>query len=507
MKTGFISYIIGFAACFFVIIQCLIMLLYLNKKEEYHRRKKEILHIVVVVFLVMASLILCFLNLIHSEASFLYFKIQMVAGIFTLFVYVALLRNIAISIKDISFVETDGYKKKIGNYLKILFSISTLLSIAAVFFYFFPQFSMAYSIFLYISAAFLISVGFIEMLEFSRVLRIEIGKITPLKLLQYRTILFVGIIAMLSGVIGIGVNAMGLFELVSIYGDPYAYGVVVMMIGFILSFVFEYIDILIRVNETNKKLAELNRQFMDDVRTAQSLQISLLPLDKQKYIQKFIDMEISYMPMQSVGGDYYDFYKLDDNNLLIFLGDASGHGVYAAMIWAMLKVEVEELIENKHFNNLAQAFMLLNQRITRILENTYSYATLFACTINLNTRIIHFISAGHTDQLYYSVSEKTVKRIRNKNPIIGTFKNAKFTADSITCKSGDVLLLFSDGIVEGLNPEGNQLGREKLEKIFLEVAKKDGNASSIISNILIKLEDFFEGTIQKDDRTLMVIKL
>jgi sigma-B regulation protein RsbU (phosphoserine phosphatase) len=252
---------------------------------------------------------------------------------------------------------------------------------------------------------------------------------------------------------------------------------------------------------------ELNRQMMDDVRTAQSLQISLLPLDKQKFIQNFIDMEISYMPMQSVGGDYYDFYRLDDNNLLLFLGDASGHGVYAAMIWAILKVEVEELIENKYFDNLAQAFTLLNQRITRILENTYSYATLFACLINLENRTVHFISAGHTDQLYFSSLTRTVKRVRNKNPIIGTFKNAKFTADSINISRGDVLLLFSDGIVEGINPDGRQLGKENLEKILLQVTKKEASASNMISDILIQLEDFFEGTLQKDDRTLMVIKL
>jgi sigma-B regulation protein RsbU (phosphoserine phosphatase) len=328
-----------------------------------------------------------------------------------------------------------------------------------------------------------------------------------MNIIRYRILLTAGIIAILSGIIDILMNALDIKWFFLSLGSPFAYGTGILMIGLSLNFVFEYLNVLTRSNETNKKLTELNRQMMDDVRTAQSLQISLLPLDKQKFIQNFIDMEISYMPMQSVGGDYYDFYKLDDNNILLFLGDASGHGVYAAMIWAILKVEVEELIENKYFDNLSQAFTLLNKRITRILENTYSYATLFACSINLESRVINFISAGHTDQLYYSKQEKTVKRVRNKNPIIGTFKNAKFTADSINCRSGDALLLFSDGIVEGINPEGKQLGKERLEKIFLDVTKESGTASRMIGDILMKLEDFFEGTLQKDDRTIMVIKL
>jgi sigma-B regulation protein RsbU (phosphoserine phosphatase) len=213
------------------------------------------------------------------------------------------------------------------------------------------------------------------------------------------------------------------------------------------------------------------------------------------------------MPMQSVGGDYYDFYRLDNNNILIFLGDASGHGVYAAMIWAILKVEVEELIEAQKFMDLSQAFTYLNQRITRILENTYSYATLFACLISLEENTIHYISAGHIDQLYYHDKEQTVNKISNKNPIMGTFKSAKFNADSMRTGHGDYILMYSDGIIEGFNPDGEQLGKDRMCEIFSEVVRGGGKASDIISGMLLKLEDFFEGTLQKDDRTLMVIKL
>ena len=172
----------------------------------------------------------------------------------------------------------------------------------------------------------------------------------------------------------------------------------------------------------------------------------------------------------------------------------------------MLKVEVEELIEDKKFTDLAQAFTILNQRITKILENTYSYATLFACLINLETKSVSYISAGHTDQIYYRNNTKELLRIRNKNPIIGTFRNAKFTSDTIMAEPGDVIVMYSDGIVEGTNPEGEQLGKERLDELFMRVGN-EGDATAIIGRMLLQLEDFFEGTIQKDDRTLMVIKL
>ena len=119
---------------------------------------------------------------------------------------------------------------------------------------------------------------------------------------------------------------------------------------------------------------------------------------------------------------------------------------------------------------------------------------------------VSYISAGHTDQIYYRNNTKELLRIRNKNPIIGTFRNAKFTSDTIMAEPGDVIVMYSDGIVEGTNPEGEQLGKERLDELFMRVGN-EGDATAIIGRMLLQLEDFFEGTIQKDDRTLMVIKL
>ena len=100
-----------------------------------------------------------------------------------------------------------------------------------------------------------------------------------------------------------------------------------------------------------------------------------------------------------------------------------------------------------------------------------------------------------------------VNKIRNRNPIIGSFKNAKFSSETLPFSKGDAILLYSDGIVEGMNPSGEQLGLELLMDLFLDVAKENVSASVIISNFLMKLEEFYEGTLQKDDRTLIVIKL
>lgn len=510
MSVGNISFLVGGSFGVFLTIQYIIFLLFLAKRDEIKKSKEDLVYIILIGAVVVMSGLSGFLSLTLDNVflRIIFKKAEMVTAVLNIVFFVMLIRFILISIKDMTFVETDDYKNNTKRYL-IVFSIVSLAVVAFIAYMDTePRPDGGFNLLMAPILAYLAAVVLVETFQFRRILKKESGKITPINFFRYITIYSSGAAAILAAILEIGTYFFNRQGMLISCGSFYMYGLAVMAIGLSLNLIFEYMDVLSRVNETNKKLSDLNRKIMEDVRTAQSLQISLLPLDKQKVIQGHVDMEISYMPMQSVGGDYYDFYMLDNDQVLLFLGDASGHGVYAAMIWAMLKVEVEELIEDKQFTDLSQAFTILNQRITRILENTYSYATLFSCLIDLKNYSVSYISAGHTDQLYYSSEGNAVNRIRNKNPIIGTFKNAKFTADTISCRQGDMILLFSDGIVEGTNPDGEQLGKERLENMFLEATgEQGGTASIVIGNMLIKLEEFFEGTMQKDDRTLMVIKL
>jgi serine phosphatase RsbU (regulator of sigma subunit) len=505
MNMEWTSYVIGGSFGLFLSIQYIVFYLFLIRSSEVKKFRSDLLYIILIgVFLCLFSMF----GLMHLRVgSSILFRFKLAAGVGVVNLYVLLMRQILVSIKDLTFVETDGYKFANKRYALgfSMFSIALVLFILL-----FPVdiggVTLSSRIFTGAFLAYLLTVAVIEAVEFLRIISRERGKITPINMVRHCTIFWSGILSMLFWG---AENVPSLFlyqKVLSNAGSFYMYGMLFFSIGLSMNLIFEYMEVMTRVSETNRKLSDLNRKMMEEIRTAQSLQISLLPLDKQKDIRKYLDMEISYMPMQSVGGDYYDFYVLDDNRVIIFLGDASGHGIYAAMIWAMLKVEVEEMIEEKQFGDIAAAFTTLNKRITRILENTYSYATLFCCMIDPESRHISYISAGHTDQLLYSSQYQAVNKVRNKNPIIGSFKNAKYTADSLPFGQGDAMLFFSDGITEGTNPDGEQLGLERLMDMFLEVARENQPAADIISNLLMKLEDFFEGSMQKDDRTIMVIK-
>ncbi len=507
MNSALLSYIIGGTYGLFLCVQYLVFYLVLAFREEKNQLKQDLAYISVIavsillfsVFGSLSGLALPYL----WESVFLH--IRFVVALMGLNAFVMLLRYHLIMIKDMTFVETDEYKDNTKSYLRgfnlLSLGLGILVLLAAVFNSSHLNADRAVSIFGFV---FLIGVLILEPLEFIKIFHKERGKLNHFSRLRLLTVLWSGELAYFSLAIEILLDLIG----VSVKPSIFMYGSIILSVGLSANLIFEHMELLSTVNDSNQKLNELNQSIMEDVRMAQSLQISLLPIEKQRDIRKLLDIEISYMPMQSVGGDYYDYYQIGEKKVLILLGDASGHGVYAAMIWAMLKVEVEELIEENLFGDLDSAFNLLNKRITRLLENTYSYATLFSCIVDIEHHTVSYITAGHTDQLFFNARERTVNCLRNKNPIVGTFPNAVFHADTLTGKTGDVLMLFTDGIVEAQNPLKEQLQTDRLADILEKACLKDSSqAGVVLGNVLTEVEEFTEGAVQQDDRTLIMIRL
>ncbi|URA10032.1 PP2C family protein-serine/threonine phosphatase [Thermospira aquatica] len=491
-------YVIGGSFGLFLMVQYIAFLLFLLRKGGSKEIKPDLLYIILAGGLIS---LLGFLGWMGQRVPFSVELAEMSLVLIIVSCFVLLLRYIFVWVKDLGFVETDGYREYTRWYVFWYFLLTGGIIVSLLFLPFRWWDRFGDWIVLGIGG-YLFLTGVLEGVEFVSLMKREKGKISAINALRYRTLLFGG-----EGAILIWIGAfLGKIWWVEWSGFLMSLGCVFMSLAMSFYLIFEYIEVFVREAESRRRLAEVNKKVMDEIRTAQSLQISLLPIDRQRALQKIIDMEISYMPMQSVGGDYYDMFLLSDDVLLFLLGDASGHGVYAAMIWAMLKVEVEELIEEKRFSHLSEAFTVLNRRITRILENTYSYITLFAIMVDRKAQQIHYLSAGHIDQLYYSVKEDAVKHLKNKNPIVGTFKNAKFQEDVIRYHAGDVLLMFSDGVIEGANPMGEQVGLDRLTEFFDVVVREVNSASDVIGGMLMHLEDFYEGAVQDDDRTFMAIR-
>lgn len=505
------SYVIGGAYAFFLCVQYLAFYLVLALQKKREQLTLKFTYILVTAFFILLFSIFGAISSLLPSGIWkeVFFHLRFLMSLIALNSFVMLLRYYLVSLKDMTFVETDDYKDSTRHYLIGFNAISIGIGILAILSAFIkiPSFSLD-RLTLVVAIVFVIGVLIVEPLEFLKIFRKEKGKLNQFSRFRFLTVLWSGEVSFLFLV----VELLGLLLHSAVLTDGYSlfmYGSVALSMGLSLNLIFEHMELLSTVNESNLKLNELNRSMMDDVRTAQSLQLSLLPIEKHREIHKILDIEVSYMPMQSVGGDYYDFYRLDEKKVLILIGDASGHGVYAAMIWAMLKVEVEELIDQNLFGELGSAFNVLNRKITRLLENTYSYATLFACIVDVKDHSFSYITAGHTDQLFFNSVKNKAESLRNRNPIVGTFASAVYHHDKVSGKVGDVIMMFTDGIVEATNSAGEQLQTDHLAGILEQACREDRSQSLVVlRKVLTEVEDFTEeGFVQQDDRTVIVIRL
>lgn len=240
-----------------------------------------------------------------------------------------------------------------------------------------------------------------------------------------------------------------------------------------------------------------------ELEIGRKLQLSLLPSS----IIKSSVLDISYCsyPALLVGGDYYDFLRVDDEHLLVIIGDISGKGVAASQIMATIRTMLHTLFP-KYIDDLSELMNELNRLLFKDFSDTYYYTTLFLALFDEKNKILTYINAGHNYPLFYDGSR--VKELnRASTQFIGSFFNINPKTETLNLYKGNVLLLYSDGITESRNENDDVFGEKRLNKIFKKYASKGYSASHIRENIIADFKSFCGDRMPEDDYTLIVIKV
>lgn len=213
----------------------------------------------------------------------------------------------------------------------------------------------------------------------------------------------------------------------------------------------------------------------------------------------FLDYEIAaYLSSaEEVGGDYFDYYKYDDQ-LTLFLADGSGHGLQAGILVISLKSIINSI------GNLQSPSIILSQ-INSILQKIH-FSKLFLCLSVLkikNDDIIYSI-AGLPPIFHYLSEKNTIIEYHTKNIPLGIKSNFNFSEASIKMGKNDVLLIFTDGLNELFNSKKELLGSEKIKLTLLD--SKNFTPNEIISQFKILITSWCKGFNQNDDISIVVIK-
>ena len=230
---------------------------------------------------------------------------------------------------------------------------------------------------------------------------------------------------------------------------------------------------------------------------ARALQLSMLP----KSIPQIDGLEFAvYMDTASeVGGDYYDFLLKKDGSLNIAVGDATGHGMRAGIMVAIMKTL---FVSDSHGMELVDFFNTSNKTIKTL--NLGRMMMAFAM-MNIKKNEVRFVSAGMPSFLLYKKSEKRILEFETDGMPLGALSDSSFRMNKFNVDAGDAILILSDGLPELFNDKKELFGYARVEEEFLKTAEKSPN--EIIENFRVKSAEWTGGGNPVDDVTFVVIKV
>ncbi|AWW30338.1 serine/threonine-protein phosphatase [Echinicola strongylocentroti] len=247
-----------------------------------------------------------------------------------------------------------------------------------------------------------------------------------------------------------------------------------------------------------------NERYKEELKIAQRVQRSLLPSDLHH--NEHFDIFGFSEAADEVGGDYYETYQFDENRFALIIGDVSGKGLSAAFNMSQMKGVFHSLVQldlpPKEF--LAKANNALSSCLAKNLFITTTYYL-----IDTSKSSITFCRAGHCPTLYYDNAKDQTDYITLEGLGLGILRNDKYPSylheKTIHYHSGDILVMYTDGIVESKNQNGEEYGYDRLKEA-LDTYKEE-SPETLKNRIISSVYEFVgEAALPDDDYSLMVLK-
>lgn len=231
------------------------------------------------------------------------------------------------------------------------------------------------------------------------------------------------------------------------------------------------------------------------------IQQSLLP-DTPPNISGF-DIRGWNRACDETGGDYFDFIPLDENRLLIPVGDVSGHGVGSALQMATARALVHAFSYDS--DDVEKVLCNVNNILERDLEDD-TFMTMLVGILDTRDKTLAYSSAGHDAPLIYKKATHDFIQMDSTGMILGAMPDVPFpVSDKEKLETGDIVVMFTDGIFEAMDKDNQPFGTERIMDIIKNEA--DGNAEGIIRSIVKSVEVFSGDVPQRDDWTVIVCKV
>lgn len=231
---------------------------------------------------------------------------------------------------------------------------------------------------------------------------------------------------------------------------------------------------------------------------ARNIQFGIIP-DEYTLSGAGYDISGVEKPAKEVGGDFYDIFRTDEGRVCVVVGDISGKGLYAALFMVLVKTQLREKL--KAGKGLAESLMEVNRDLC--LANTANmFATIFVSMLDTKTGRLTYANAGHNRPLLIC-SEPHYIDVRS-GTAIGLFDDIEISEEEIMLKSGEGLMIFTDGVTEAINKDKDLFGEERLaETVKRSLEEMDGgrNSMTAVKNVIASVSEHSKDMEQFDDIT------
>jgi predicted permease len=210
------------------------------------------------------------------------------------------------------------------------------------------------------------------------------------------------------------------------------------------------------------------------------------------------------LPARSVGGDYYDFLDLGGDHTGIALADVAGKGIAAALIMSVVQASLR-VISSERDISLPELAAKMNYFLYRS-TGPNSYATFFYAQLDQQTRELRYVNAGHNaPYLLRAGGDSAVEELTTGGTIIGMFPQTRYEEGTLALHTGDILIVFTDGVTEALNPADEEFGEDRLKALLRQVATLPVEEMS--AQITQELKAWIQDAAQYDDLTFVLMKM
>ena len=256
------------------------------------------------------------------------------------------------------------------------------------------------------------------------------------------------------------------------------------------------------ISVENARLFEetLEKQRLEkELQVAREIQRQLLP-DACPKIENFEIAAINISSLE-VGGDYYDCIKLNDNKYVITIADVSGKGAPAALLMANLQASLHALV------NTDLDIIEITYRINNLIyRNTGfdKFITFFFGVLDVKEKKFTTVNAGHNPP-YLFHKDRSFQLFETGGLILGMMPNIEYESETISLKSGDCVVMFTDGVSEAMNGNEEEFEDKRIQECVLK--NFECSAEDIIQSLIDSVKDFSKGAPQSDDITILTMKV